>query len=184
MTHEEILSIEEYCAEHKISHKKRLEELGIPFWSFYKAKQKYRRANLPEQFIQLALGRYAPYTMPPARTAGKSTAGKRRELSHDRVPDTYQYRNVYLGRDEYYSSERTGSYLQSLSASKGVIEYSLLTSRNACGVDVRARQEENLRRIHTEKHCQLLHTTCRHYLQKEGINKPPLTTSRHYLVLP
>ena len=31
MTLEEILSIEEYCAEHKISHKKRLEELGIPF---------------------------------------------------------------------------------------------------------------------------------------------------------
>ena len=44
MTREEILLIEEYCAEHKISHKKRLEELGIPFWSFYKAKQKYRRA--------------------------------------------------------------------------------------------------------------------------------------------
>ena len=38
MTREEILSIEEYCAEHKISHKKRLEELGIPFWNFYKAK--------------------------------------------------------------------------------------------------------------------------------------------------
>ena len=45
MTREEILSIEEYCAEHKISHKKRLEELGIPFWNFYKAKQKYRRAD-------------------------------------------------------------------------------------------------------------------------------------------
>ena len=46
MTREEILSIEEYCAEHKISHKKRLEELGIPFWNFYKAKQKYRRPVL------------------------------------------------------------------------------------------------------------------------------------------
>ena len=43
MTREEILSIEEYCAEHKISHKKRLEELGIPFWNFYKAKRKYRK---------------------------------------------------------------------------------------------------------------------------------------------
>ena len=42
MTREKILSIEEYCAEHKISHKKRLEELGIPFWNFYKAKHKYR----------------------------------------------------------------------------------------------------------------------------------------------
>ena len=70
MTREEILSIEEYCAEHKISHKKRLEELGIPFWNFYKAKQKYRRAD--EQDAQLASGEYVPQTMPPARTAGKS----------------------------------------------------------------------------------------------------------------
>ena len=29
MTREEILSIEEYCAEHKISHKKRLDELRV-----------------------------------------------------------------------------------------------------------------------------------------------------------
>ena len=76
MTREEFLSIEEYCAEHKISHKKRLEELGIPFWNFYKAKQKYRRADeqdpQPGQFVQLASGRYVPQTMPPARTAGKS----------------------------------------------------------------------------------------------------------------
>ena len=41
MTREEILSIEEYCAEHKVSHRKRLEELNIPFWHFYKAKKKY-----------------------------------------------------------------------------------------------------------------------------------------------
>ncbi len=41
MTREEILSIEEYCIEHKVSHKKRLEELEIPFWHFYKAKKKY-----------------------------------------------------------------------------------------------------------------------------------------------
>ena len=45
MTREEILSIEEYCTEHKISHKKRLEELGMPFWNFYKAKQKYRSSR-------------------------------------------------------------------------------------------------------------------------------------------
>ena len=45
MTREEVLSIEEYCAEHKISHKKHLEELGIPFWNFYKAKQKYRKED-------------------------------------------------------------------------------------------------------------------------------------------
>lgn len=76
MTREEILSIEEYCAEHKVSRKNRLEELGIPFWNFYKAKQKYIKADeqdaQPGQFIQLSSGRYVPQTMPPARTAGKT----------------------------------------------------------------------------------------------------------------
>lgn len=43
ITREEILSIEEYCAEHKVSHRKRLEELNIPFCHFYKAKKKYRK---------------------------------------------------------------------------------------------------------------------------------------------
>ena len=76
MTREEILSIEEYCAEHKVSHKKRLEELDILFWHFYKAKKKYREEDEQEgqssQFIQLSSGRYVPQTMPPARTLGKS----------------------------------------------------------------------------------------------------------------
>ena len=58
MTREEVLSIEEYCAEHKISHKKRLEELEIQFWNFYKAKQKYRKEDeqdaQPVQFVQLS----------------------------------------------------------------------------------------------------------------------------------
>ncbi len=47
MTREEILSIEEYCAEYKISHKKRLAELDIPFWHFYKAKRKYLMQDEP-----------------------------------------------------------------------------------------------------------------------------------------
>ena len=34
ITCEEILSIEEYCAEHRISHKDRLEKLGIFTWSY------------------------------------------------------------------------------------------------------------------------------------------------------
>ena len=76
MTREEILSIEEYCAEHKVSHKKRLEELDIPFWHFYKAKKKYREEDVQEgqsgQFIQLSSGSCVPQTMPPARTPGRS----------------------------------------------------------------------------------------------------------------
>ena len=73
MTREEILSVEEYCAEHKVSHRKRLEELDIPF---YKAKKMYRNEDehdaLSGQFIQLSSGRCVPQTMPPARTPGKS----------------------------------------------------------------------------------------------------------------
>ena len=41
MTREEILSIEEYCAEHKVSHRKCLEQLSIPSWQFYKAKKNF-----------------------------------------------------------------------------------------------------------------------------------------------
>jgi hypothetical protein len=76
MTREEIFSIEEYCAEHKVSHKKRLEELDIPFWHFYKAKKKYREEDEQEgqsgQFIQLSSGRYVPQAMPPTRTSSRS----------------------------------------------------------------------------------------------------------------
>lgn len=56
MTREEILPIEEYCAEHRISHKKRMGKLGISFRNFYKAKHKYRKADEqdthPGQFSQ------------------------------------------------------------------------------------------------------------------------------------
>ena len=31
ITREEVLSIEEYCAEHKVTHKARLAELGIQY---------------------------------------------------------------------------------------------------------------------------------------------------------
>ena len=76
MTREEILSIEEYCAEHKVSHRKRLEELEIPFWHFYKAKKKYREDDEQDgqsgQFIQLSSSRYVSQAMPPAHTPGRS----------------------------------------------------------------------------------------------------------------
>ena len=76
MTREEILSIEEYCAEHNVSHKDRLSELGISPWSYYSAKRKYRdddkSGDVTGQFIQLSSGRFVPQTMPPARTSGKA----------------------------------------------------------------------------------------------------------------
>ena len=42
MTREQILEIDQYCQEHKMSYRQRLEELSIPSWTFYKAKRKYR----------------------------------------------------------------------------------------------------------------------------------------------
>ena len=40
MTCEEILSIEEYCIEHKVSNKKRLEELEVKTASLYSSADK------------------------------------------------------------------------------------------------------------------------------------------------
>ena len=55
ITREEVLAIEEYCAEHKVTHKVRLAELGIQFRDFYKAKKKYREEDSmdtgPGQFV-------------------------------------------------------------------------------------------------------------------------------------
>ena len=61
MTREEVLEIDAYCREHKVSYRQRLEELDIPFWNFYKAKKKYRLqeeaaadGNMPGGFVQPA----------------------------------------------------------------------------------------------------------------------------------
>ena len=59
MTREEVLEIDAYCREHKVSYRQRLEELDIPFWNFYKAKKKYRlqdeaaaEGNITGGFVQ------------------------------------------------------------------------------------------------------------------------------------
>lgn len=46
MSREEILSIEQYCSAHNVTHKQRLAELNIPFWKFYRAKQRYRVCSM------------------------------------------------------------------------------------------------------------------------------------------
>ena len=90
LTREEVLSIEDYCSENKITHKARLEELGIHFWDFYKAKKKYREedssAEKPGQFIQLSSGRCVPGKIPAARTPGR--AGKQEKQTSSR-PESY-----------------------------------------------------------------------------------------------
>ncbi|MBO7204113.1 MAG: hypothetical protein J6V29_04045, partial [Bacteroidales bacterium] len=82
---EEVLAIEEYCAEHKVTHKARLAELGIQFWDFYKAKKKYREEDSmdtgPGQFVQLSSGRCVPSKMPAARTVGRTGKQDRQSSS-------------------------------------------------------------------------------------------------------
>ena len=82
MTRDEILSIEQYCQEHNISHKKRLAELDIPFWNFYRAKRRYREEDVASGseggFIQLRSGGpFVPSVMPSARTSGRACTRSR-----------------------------------------------------------------------------------------------------------
>lgn len=41
MTREEVAEIMNYCKEHKVTYKSRLEELNIPIWRFYDSKSRY-----------------------------------------------------------------------------------------------------------------------------------------------
>ena len=78
MTREEVLEIDRYCQEHKMPYNRRLEELNIPFWNFYKAKRKYRlqdeaaanEGGAPGAFVQLSPdGPFISQAMPPARSS-------------------------------------------------------------------------------------------------------------------
>ena len=68
MTREEILAIDQYCQEHKMSYRKRLDELEIPFWQFYKAKRKYRMEDESldgtGEFVQMVPGMFSSGMMP------------------------------------------------------------------------------------------------------------------------
>ena len=79
MTREEILEIDRYCQEHKMSYRKRLDELHIPFWNFYKAKRKYRLEDESStsrgEFVQLVPGTFSSGMM-PVRNGKKVAATK------------------------------------------------------------------------------------------------------------
>ena len=68
MTREQILEIDQYCQEHKMSYRQRLEELDIPFWNFYKAKRKYRLEDEASinvgEFVQMVPGTFRSGLMP------------------------------------------------------------------------------------------------------------------------
>ena len=79
MTREEILAIDQYCREHKMSYRKRLDELEIPFWQFYKAKRKYRLedegAEGAGEFVQMVPGMFSSGMMPVRSGKRNAQAG-------------------------------------------------------------------------------------------------------------
>ena len=80
LTREQILEIDHYCAEHKMSLEARMDEIGVPHHQYYRWKKKYRDEDAagigPESgsFVQLTPGgTFVPPMMSPTRTSGKSS---------------------------------------------------------------------------------------------------------------
>ena len=81
LTREQILEINHYCAEHKMSLEARMDEIGVPHHQYYRWKKKYRDEDAagigcPERgsFVQLTPGgTFVPPMMSPTRTSGKSS---------------------------------------------------------------------------------------------------------------
>ena len=76
LTREQVLEIQTYCAEHKITQGERLDELQIDKSQFYRWQRKYRQEDEqgsdPGSFVQLTQGgAFVSTMMPPARTSGK-----------------------------------------------------------------------------------------------------------------
>ena len=79
LTREQVLEIQTYCAEHKITQGERLDELQIDKSQFYRWQRRYRQEDEqstdPGTFVQLTQGgAFVSPMMPPARTSGKSSS--------------------------------------------------------------------------------------------------------------
>ena len=78
MTREEIIEIELYCSEYKVSRKARLTKRGIPFWNFYRTRMKYQQEDERSEtgvsagnFIQISASLLDLEMQPSRRTSRK-----------------------------------------------------------------------------------------------------------------
>lgn len=66
-TKEEVLEITNWCKDHHVSYKKRLEQLNLKPYQFYDARAKYaqeqKKSNSKGEFVQLSSG--GPYVQEP-----------------------------------------------------------------------------------------------------------------------
>ena len=73
MTREEIKKIEQFCAEHGMTFKQRLNELNIPESNFYYARRMYSREDMVPsagEFVQLSASGM-PFPMAQASVDGR-----------------------------------------------------------------------------------------------------------------
>lgn len=52
MTREEVAEIMNYCKEHKVTYKSRLEEFNIPVWRFYDRESHYAAEQVSGKSLQ------------------------------------------------------------------------------------------------------------------------------------
>lgn len=92
MTKEEVAGIVAYCAEHKVSQKQRLAELGISEWQFYGSKRRYspkREGDNFGEFLQLIpAGPFVPDPLKPSR----SHSARQKEADRGPVPVSIELR--------------------------------------------------------------------------------------------
>ena len=58
MTREEVVEIMNYCKEHKVTYKSRLEELNIPVWRFYDSKPVMPPSNHRVKRLKVSLSSF------------------------------------------------------------------------------------------------------------------------------
>ena len=98
MTREEVVEIMNYCKEHKMTYKSRLEELNIPVWRFYDSKSRYAAEQssgktAQGEFIELP---HSGSFVPVPSFAG--TSGRKQKKYTGHAKRIERDRNTYTGR--------------------------------------------------------------------------------------
>lgn len=113
MTKEEVAEVVTYCEENKVSFRQRLEELGIPAWSFYDAKRKYapkQEGDNAGDFLQLVPGgAFFPSPIKPARSRGR----RQKDAEQEAAPVNIELKTA-TGTMMRISGNLTGRQIQEI----------------------------------------------------------------------
>ena len=113
MTKEEVEQVVAYCEENKVSFRQRLEELGVPAWSFYDAKRKYtpkQEADNAGDFLQLVPGgAFFPNPIKPARSRSR----RQKDAEQEAAPVNIELKTA-TGTMMRISGNLTGRQIQEI----------------------------------------------------------------------